>query len=108
MVDSILTVEVKADGDACWVDPGELDVRSHQKVLFKNETGGDIWISFSEESLFLDSTGTPKSKTYLAVSSGEELTVNKIPRGVYPYAVYCAIGNDFATASSMPIIIVRR
>jgi hypothetical protein len=98
----ILEVVVEYDGTACRVNPGELDVASQNKVRIHNQTGGKIHVSFSEETLF------PVSKTAVEPDKHTDLIANKVQRGIYPYAVYCEVTQDFATASSMPIIIVRR
>jgi hypothetical protein len=99
---NILEVVIEYDGTACRVVPGEMDVAEQNKVRFRNQTSGKVFLSFSEESLF------PTSKTSLDPEQHTDLIANKVQRGIYPYAVFCEVTSDFATASSMPIIIVRR
>ena len=95
-------VYIKCDGTSCRVDPGEIDVEDQNKVSFHNETVGIVAIVFSEEKLF------PEPKTKIDPGKDKNLSVQKVQRGIYPFAVYCEAISDFASASSMPIIIVRR
>jgi hypothetical protein len=99
---NVLNIVIEYDGTACRVDPGELDVEDQKKVRIHNKTKGKVSVSFSEETLF------PVSKTHIDPEKHTDLIAKKVQRGIYPYAVYCEVTNDFATASSMPIIIVRR
>lgn len=98
----ILDVCIEYDGAVCRVVPGEIDVEDQNKVRFHNKTPGVAAIVFSEESLF------PVSKTKIDPGKHTDLIVKKVLRGIYPFAIYCEATSDFATASSMPIIIVRR
>jgi hypothetical protein len=97
-----LDVNIEFDGTSCQVLPGEIDVVDQNKVRFHNKTTGIVAIVFSEETLF------PVSKTKIDPDEVKDLIVQKVQRGIYPYAVYCEATNDFASASSMPIIIIRR
>ncbi len=95
-------VYIECDETSCRVRPGEIDVVDQNKVRFHNKTTGIVAIVFSEESLFA------VSNTKIDPDKDKDLTVQKVQRGIYPYAVYCEAISDFASASSMPIIIVRR
>lgn len=100
--DKKLDVYIECDGTSCRVRPGEIDVEDQNRVWFHNKTTGIVSVVFSEESLF--------AMSKIKIDSGKEknLSVQKVQRGIYPFAVYCEAIGDFATASSMPIIIVRR
>jgi hypothetical protein len=97
-----LDVYIECDGTSCQVRPGEIDVVYQNKVSFHNKTEGTVAIVFSEEKLF------PEPKTKIGRGETKDLNVQKVLRGIYPFAVYCEAINDFASASSMPIIIVRK
>ncbi len=97
-----LNVYIKCDGEKCFVDPGDIDVEDQKKIRLHNKTGGRVAVVFSEKSLL------PDSQFKIENDKHKDLGVNKVLRGIYPFAVYCEITGNFATASSMPIIIVRR
>jgi hypothetical protein len=84
------------------VEPGVIEVADKDKVWFHNDTNETVAIVFSEQSLM----SKPKDK--IEGKKKKDLDVKKVLRGIYPYAVYCEETRDFATASSMPIIIVKR
>ena len=96
-------VHIDCDQGSCTVREGEIDIKPGDKVKFHNPTEGFVSIVFSEELLFL-----PDSKIKIEKGKDRTVTAQKVQRGIYPYAVYCECIQDFATASSMPIIIIKR
>jgi hypothetical protein len=97
-----LNVYIRCDNKGCRVDPGEIDVEDQNTVRFHNKTTGIVRIVFSEEKLF------PEPKIKIDKGKEYDLIVRKVQRGIYPFAAYCEATNDFCSASSMPIIIIRR
>lgn len=95
-------VTVTCSGSDCTVSPGALTMSIHQDVTFCNNTSAGIAVMMSDERMF--------SEHQFKVDSGDEVTkrLEDIDDGDYPYAVYCDVINDFAHASSMPKIVVRR
>jgi uncharacterized protein YlzI (FlbEa/FlbD family) len=107
-------VTIKMYGNSCKVEPGEFIVESGgeeivNKINFYNETSGLVKLLFSEVCLHLDPADKVNPST-VDIEQGEikGIPIRKVQRGIYPYAVYCECCNDFATASSMPIIIIRK
>ncbi len=93
---------IDTDGTVCRVSDRVLEVKIDDVVTIKNTTAGSISILISEEKLF---------KEYkFKIDAGEDatLTVQDVADGDYLYAVFCREIDDFAQASSMPIIAVRR
>jgi len=97
-------VNIECDGTACRVIPGAIDVENQNNVKFHNKTAGRISILFSEECLF----SAENVKMQIDAGKAAGVKVQKVQRGIYPFAVYCETINDFATGSSMPIIIIKR
>lgn len=95
-------VNIECDGTACRVIPGAIDVENQNNVKFHNLTAGGVSLLFSEECLF------PVAKMKIDAGKAAGVQVQKVQRGIYPFAVYCETIDDFATGSSMPIIIIKR
>ena len=97
-----VVVSIEYDGTLCRVIPGEIDLAPDDEVTFRNQTEGAISLMFSEDILFPDAR--------IKIEPGKEvgMIAQKVQRGMYTYAVYCECCQDFAVASSMPIIIIRK
>jgi len=95
-------VSIERDGDLCRVRPGETEVGVGDEIRFQNLTDKAVTILFSEEKLF------QQGKIKITSGKNMEMAVQQMELGRYPYAVYCECINDFALASSMPIIIIVR
>jgi len=54
-----------------------------------------------------DETVLDDNQLKIEAGQKESTVVQDVPSGEYPYAVFCREIDDFAHASSMPIIIVR-
>ncbi len=112
--DEAVDVTIKMDGDLCKVEPGEFIVELGgeeivNKINFYNDTSGLVKLLFSEECLHLNPTDKVNPSTVeIHQKKIRTVPIRKVQRGIYPYAVYCECCNGFATASSMPIIIIRK
>jgi plastocyanin len=95
-------VDIACIDGICKVTPADVVVATGDTVNFRNLTGGDISIQFSEECLF------SKEKENVVKDATRPFPVQMVQRGVYPYAVYCECTKDFAVGASMPIIIIKR
>lgn len=94
-------VTITRDGAACKVAPRALEVNPGDTVTFHNVTGKSVSLLMSDETVFEEYR--LKIEPKLKAST----VVRDVPSGEYPYAVFCREIDDFAQASSMPIIIVR-
>jgi hypothetical protein len=118
-------VNLAKSGKACLVKPGVLRTARGHQVIFANQTGDSLRIFFPEGSLFAELRGrvpivelpagaqvgpfTVKGERRKTIKKGPKRT-NKGPKrkktNVYPYAVFCAVNEDFAIANSNPEIII--
>ena len=96
------TVTINTDGTVCTVSKRVLVVKIDDVITIKNSTAKSIQILVSEEKLFKG------YKFKIKAGKDETLTVQDVADNDYPYAVFCREIDDFAQASSMPIIAVRR
>ena len=73
-----------------------------ETLTLRNRTTKMISIQPCETKLF--------GRTQIDVKPGKAttLTIGRVPRGIYPYAVYSEQYHKFACGSSMPIIIIPR
>jgi len=71
-------------------------------VRFVNQTKKDVFIHVSHDKVF------KTSRFSLTPGQDKTLTVRRVQRGIYPFAVFCKCNGEFCTGSSMPIIIVPR
>ncbi len=97
-------VTIAPDGEIIKVTPGEIDISAGDKVNFINKTDGLVTLMFSEDLLF----PVPDEEKKIKAGDNRLLKAEKVQRGIYTYAVFCACNNEFAIASSMPIIIIRK
>ena len=96
------TATIDTDGTVCRVSDRVLEVKIDDVVTIKNATADSISILISEEKLF------EEYKFKIDAGKDATLTVRDVAVGDYLYAVFCREIDDFAQASSMPIIAVRR
>jgi len=94
-------VTITRDGAACKVAPRALEVNPGDNVTFHNVTGKSVSLLMSDEMVF------EKYRLKIESKQKESTVVRNVPSGEYPYAIFCRDIDDFAQASSMPIIIVR-
>jgi len=95
------TVTIIKDKAACKVAPRALEAHPGDSVTFHNVTGKSVSMLMSDETVLDD------NQLKIEAGQKESTVVQDVPSGEYPYAVFCREIDDFAHASSMPIIIVR-
>ncbi len=96
------TITIATDSTGCTVSPGTLEVNTGDDITIINQTDDSASVLVANEKLFKEHKFTIDS------GSDKLLTVESVSAGDYPYAVFCRQIDDFAHASSMPIIVVRR
>jgi hypothetical protein len=96
----VKTIPIKSGKGHCSVSQPFVVVQQSQGVKFQNGSKGKVHVHVSDDGLF--------SEPVFSLDKGKDKTqvVRSVPRGIYPYAVYCEENDGFCTGSSMPIIIV--
>jgi len=100
---NVITIAIDKVTGTCKVEPRESFVRIGDAVSFSNQTAASVSVLISKENMF--------SVHRFRIGAREEqrmIVEESIEPGEYPYAVFCREIDDFAHASSMPIIIIRR
>ena len=106
---SLHVVNLTRSGKVCLVEPGALVTKQGHQVIFANRTGDRLRMFFPEGGLFEE---LKRTGPIVEVPAGGEVgrfTVSGDERkrtNVYPYAIFCAVNEDFAIASSNPEIII--
>jgi hypothetical protein len=106
---SLHVVTLARSGKVCLVRPGALVTKPGHRVLFANRTGDKLRLFFPEGGLFEELRRTGPIVEVPAEGQSGWFTVKGDKRkrtNVYPYAVFCAVNEDFAIASSNPDIII--
>ena len=96
------TVTIYTDGTVCRVSDRVLEVEIDDVITVKNATADSVSILISEEKLFKD------YRFDIDAGGDSVMTVGDVAAGEYLYAIFCREIDNFAQASSMPIIAVRR
>ena len=102
-------VNFTKSGRVCLAQPGALVTAEGQKVIFANWTGDRLRMFFPEAGPFAELKGVGP---IVEVPEGAQVGVFTVKAdtrkrsNVYPYAVFCAVNEGFAIASSNPEIII--
>jgi plastocyanin len=86
----------------CKVAPPVMELYPGDSITFHNTTDNSVSVLMSDETVF--------DEYRLKIEKGESkpaFVQEEAPPGKYPYAIFCREIDDFAEASSMPIVIVR-
>jgi hypothetical protein len=95
-------VKITSGKTICKVSRAFVVALPGDKIKFRNGTKAKVHVHVSDDKLFVS--------PMFAILPGHEKTwvVQKVRRGVYPYAVFSEQKARFCIGSSMPIIIVPR
>jgi hypothetical protein len=106
---SLHVVGLTKSGTVCLAQPGALVTKQGDQVIFANWTGDKLRMFFPEAGPFAELKGVG---SIVEVPEGAQVgaftvTGDKQKKSnVYPYAVFCAVNEAFAIASSNPEIII--
>ena len=99
-------IKVRRHSKLGYVVPGCTIAKRGSSVTFVNATSGPVRIQFFNNKLFRrDGIGLPGPSKGRSLPSLRLAVNSKAPCGLYPYAVFCHAGPQFAVGHSMPIII---